>query len=459
MSHSDPRHEDHAPPAGYKLVAWQGVGVHVPQRWDIGRTSGDDRRGGFRIDNEYRTVIHVKWWRVRRQMTADAILREQAPLFRDDQRDGLREARNIVLPAMSGTVRAYESSAGETKREDLREAAVLWRDSDGRRVVLWRFLLQQEGPDPQTLQRMVDGLRLPAPGEPRQWALLEFRFQSPPGWQLRESSIAAGVCWFRLGRGRSRLTFRRFSAPDVARADSGASDALERFARRVYAGEFHDRAYVVDTPNLAGRRCALGMTSHRRRGALAWDGLLPTFRRSPHRIELAWDRAMNKVFAIELTGKGLDDGALLNLLDEMKVQPTCQGDASAPRVREEVLAPPQRSRLRALQARVLRSREVQTGSVGGNVTVGYMVERTTRQRLLRSLAAQPNEVTYTRTAELDPLGTLLWHACAEPVSVLDLVELVMQRLQISYREAELSVTAYVKQLGERGLVSLDMATE
>ena len=67
-----------SPPSGHKVLAWEGVGLYVPRRWDIGRHEGDHIRGLFRVDDESRVAIQLRWWKAERPIPIDDQVRQHA---------------------------------------------------------------------------------------------------------------------------------------------------------------------------------------------------------------------------------------------------------------------------------------------------------------------------------------------------------------------------------------------
>ncbi|WP_419785798.1 PqqD family protein [Pseudodesulfovibrio sp.] len=60
----------------------------------------------------------------------------------------------------------------------------------------------------------------------------------------------------------------------------------------------------------------------------------------------------------------------------------------------------------------------------------------------------------TKTVELDELGTFVWNLIDDSRSVRDIAEAFTKRYQVQPREAELSVTAFIRTIGQRGIIGL-----
>ena len=86
----------------------------------------------------------------------------------------------------------------------------------------------------------------------------------------------------------------------------------------------------------------------------------------------------------------------------------------------------------------------------------YEHVRPVRLRLLRALSALPIKGHEPRRVELDLIGSMIWQACDGKTRVREIIELLRREFRITAREAEISVTEYIKTLGSRRLIELEM---
>ncbi|MEJ2638888.1 MAG: PqqD family protein [Desulfosarcinaceae bacterium] len=90
----------------------------------------------------------------------------------------------------------------------------------------------------------------------------------------------------------------------------------------------------------------------------------------------------------------------------------------------------------------------------GDLILTYRVAvRPWLDRLLRRLGrgAQP---PLRRKVQLDTLGTQVWQWIDGERSVDEIVRAFSKAHRLSHREAELSVTAFLRMLGKRGLIGM-----
>lgn len=60
----------------------------------------------------------------------------------------------------------------------------------------------------------------------------------------------------------------------------------------------------------------------------------------------------------------------------------------------------------------------------------------------------------TKQLELDEMGSFVWGLLDDTRTVRDIVALFVERYKVQHREAVLSVTEFIRLLGQRGLVGL-----
>lgn len=60
----------------------------------------------------------------------------------------------------------------------------------------------------------------------------------------------------------------------------------------------------------------------------------------------------------------------------------------------------------------------------------------------------------TKTVELDEMGTFVWRHIDGERSVRDIAEAFTEAYEVQPREAELAVTAFIKTIGQRGIIGL-----
>lgn len=113
------------------------------------------------------------------------------------------------------------------------------------------------------------------------------------------------------------------------------------------------------------------------------------------------------------------------------------------------------SREQALNCRPVKNPEVTTERLeNGDARLHYLVRpKPLFSGLLRRLGAL-KEGGVEKKLQLDELGTAVWDLIDEGGDVRKIVESFAARYQLHPREAEVSVTTFLRELGRRGLVGL-----
>ena len=461
------------PPAFYKLLAWEGVGLWAPQRWDIGRYEGDEGKGSFRVDGQDRIMAHVRWWRPRRGFS----MRRLAEQFRRNvlMKDRPERGRDLsVMP--TDRIRTPEGLADDVEvfvagpakgaaspPKEITDVLICARDRKARRAVMWRLLVNDGWPGFNLLANIAKGLILQTLDRRRHWALMELALRSPAGSKLVKSSLACGVSHLRFRWRGGDVGLRRFSAANAALGNlTPSEDDLIRWCKVIYAQDFHDMKYRVQSLEaepgdtrleLLGRRSWLAPLEIR--------SFIPNFRRPPRRIEILWRRDANKIYCFEIAKPTEGNReAIEEMIQSVQFVAEMPDDGSA--ATAALRGPAERTdRQRSLEAVLRQSDEVRTEwNQDQCARLHFETRRPRALRALRTLGALPaGEAVQERTVDLDLVGSMIWRACNGQTRVCDVVEDIREGLQVSYREAEMSVTDYIRTLGGRGLIVLEMPEE
>jgi hypothetical protein len=111
-------------------------------------------------------------------------------------------------------------------------------------------------------------------------------------------------------------------------------------------------------------------------------------------------------------------------------------------------------RLQALACTPIRNPEVSEEEKPDGLLLRYPVEvKPWFQSIFRRLSSRDSNIIIRRL-QLDPLGTSVWRMVDGTKSVAEIADIFRKTHQLGAREAELSVTAFLKDLGKRGLIAM-----
>jgi len=113
------------------------------------------------------------------------------------------------------------------------------------------------------------------------------------------------------------------------------------------------------------------------------------------------------------------------------------------------------SRAAALQHRPAKSLHITESRLeSGEVLLEYQL--TVRPWLagLAKRLGRPNEIVQTKKLQLDAMGTAVWDLVDGKRSVRRIVQIFAEDNRLENREAEVSVTSFIRELGQRGLLGL-----
>ena len=113
------------------------------------------------------------------------------------------------------------------------------------------------------------------------------------------------------------------------------------------------------------------------------------------------------------------------------------------------------TRTESLECKPVKSVHVtETRLETGDVLLIYPVEmRPLLTSLIRRLGG-PTGKTYTKKLQLDALGTAVWELMDGKRTVRQVVQRFAMKHQLHSKEAEVSVTLFLRDLGKRGIIGL-----
>ncbi len=113
------------------------------------------------------------------------------------------------------------------------------------------------------------------------------------------------------------------------------------------------------------------------------------------------------------------------------------------------------SRAEALRCTPVKSKDAwETSRNSDQVTLAYPVGmRPLIARLVRQFGGDHNR-TRTKKLQLDALGASVWELLDGKRTVKQIIETFADAHQLSFKEAEASVTTFLRELGRRGLIGM-----
>ncbi len=111
-------------------------------------------------------------------------------------------------------------------------------------------------------------------------------------------------------------------------------------------------------------------------------------------------------------------------------------------------------RLQALACTPVRNPEVSEKANAEGILLRYPVEVKPWFRSIFKHLSRRRSNIIIRRLQLDELGTSVWQMVDGRKTVAEIAEAFRRTHQLGTREAELSVTAFLKDLGKRGLIAM-----
>lgn len=117
------------------------------------------------------------------------------------------------------------------------------------------------------------------------------------------------------------------------------------------------------------------------------------------------------------------------------------------------------SRDHALQCIPVRNPQIQEQEGDEGLCLTYQVRiRPWFKNIVQKITGR-SETLIERKLQLDTLGSSVWQMIDGNRNVLGIIEDFQKEHQLNHREAEISVTAFLKELGKRGLIVMRVNDE
>ena len=125
------------------------------------------------------------------------------------------------------------------------------------------------------------------------------------------------------------------------------------------------------------------------------------------------------------------------------------------RVFEKKRKKPQISRTEALKCTpVISAQVVEERLESGEVIIRYPVTIRPFFATVVKRFGGPDDYVQPRKLELDKLGASVWDLIDGKRSIRQLIQIFAETHQLQFREAEVAVTQFIRELGRRGLIGL-----
>ena len=116
---------------------------------------------------------------------------------------------------------------------------------------------------------------------------------------------------------------------------------------------------------------------------------------------------------------------------------------------------PQISRTEALKCTpVISAQIVEDRLESGEIVIRYPVTIRPFFATVVKRFGGPDDYVQTKTLELDKLGSSVWDLLDGKRSIRQLIQIFAETHQLQFREAEVAVTQFMRELGRRGLIGL-----
>jgi hypothetical protein len=213
---------------------WQGVGLRVPQEWNLGKVEGTYKSGYARLDDATMVRAEIEWREEGKGLSLDKLVGRYL--------DNLEKKANKANLDFSVKRRArvlndkrfLEGSEYETFvwEADYRAYNLARQCPDCGRIVLLRLLTRLDEKYDPDLEGVFASLQDHPLGNDLFWSVYGLRFCSPVDFSLREHQLKSGHIQLVFEKGREELKIHRLSMAQMLLKQAPIEAWYEHFFKK-----------------------------------------------------------------------------------------------------------------------------------------------------------------------------------------------------------------------------------
>ena len=294
-----------------KRVAWNGISFSIPEPWEpakIGKTY-------LLFESDAVPILEIKWNRIQGRFSAERQLRRLADRHQKKLSESLEE-----IPLPESWTRALkqrkdrspedEAVAFSWQGENIGGKGVLLYASASRTAALIQLYQKKTSDHHSVFADLLSSFQDHSADSLIPWILFDIQAQIPGSFQLTDYRFAPGE--FRMnftGKPKtSTLTLHRWGPASVLLRKGG----LSRFAAE---------RFQVPEEEMQSTRSGPYEAMEWIRKSKGWFSEIPFLRKEPHvAMGRIWHvQEKNRLLAVRMEGKGLDEGALEQVCKSFKI--------------------------------------------------------------------------------------------------------------------------------------------
>lgn len=230
---------------GWEDFGWQGLRLHVPTDWNLGRVDGDAEKGYARLDDAEIVRAEIEWRKLKGREVgvplSDLVDRYLKGLKKkaDKAGAGFEVQRRARFLREKQWLDGYDYELF-TWDADFRAFNLALRFISTQRVVLLRILAQRDEDMADVVDRVFRSLRDEADSDKYLWCVYGLRFFMPAEFALAGHELKSGHIQLRFEKGRRECRVHRLSMAQLLLKGSDVEQWYPAFFKKQL------RDFVID---------------------------------------------------------------------------------------------------------------------------------------------------------------------------------------------------------------------
>ena len=381
----------------WKEIAWCGVRFKTPADWHLSQI-------GIRylaLEDESGPAMEIKWAPVKGKFSQKALLKRFVSL----QKKQVRKAIKLrpVSSEWASVLTEFETGEFAWQTDAIYGRGLLLFCPTCRNATLIQFFRKLSGKDDSVATRVLKTFRDHRADGQVLWAAYDIRALVPETFKLKRYRFEAGQYALDFENGSDRIVLHRWAPPGVRR----------------WNGVFH-------------------------RSPPGSDGWPAS---SAKNLITGWDSGIwkQRIVFWEFRPMGKNPSTPNCWMKFLPIMRVFKNRSTKPAI----------SRAEALERIPVKNIQItETRLENGEVVIRYPVSMRPFFAGLVKRFGGPEVQIQMKKLQLDELGTSVWDMINGKLSVRQLVERFAKTHRLEAREAEVSVTQFIRELGRRGLIGL-----
>ncbi len=219
----------------WSYFGWEGIGVEVPEAWELAKVTGTREKGSFSLDDGEQVRLELKWEKPRRLPPVEQVVRRYTNFLRRQSRKrklslDIDESVNFELPSAEQS--AFSWKVGKDLKGGSSAFSLASACRECGRVSLMHVMGKKGDPPRAVARQVFASFQDHSPTEEERWRIFGLDFTLPTTFRLEGSSFRAGCSRLSFAEGHKELEVARVALGETTLRRQKFPDWLWEFYRK-----------------------------------------------------------------------------------------------------------------------------------------------------------------------------------------------------------------------------------